>query len=147
MGIWIPTIRIPKTFEYWAFWSSDFKWFDIQMVCLWTRPTIQIPNQYINIRKQVVIHLFSIQMVGLSDNQMHQNTRTFGVQPPFVHSYTELVQYSDPHCISSKLRLFRTYANDIYKKQTETIIKFSISFPPSPKQLKIHQKSMSDCLK
>ena len=32
VGIWIPIIWIPETFEYQTFWSSDFKWFGIQMV-------------------------------------------------------------------------------------------------------------------
>ena len=32
VGIWIPTIWIPETFEYQTFWSSDFKCFGIQMV-------------------------------------------------------------------------------------------------------------------
>ena len=35
VGIWIPTIWIPETFEYQTFWSSDLKWFGIQMVGLW----------------------------------------------------------------------------------------------------------------
>ena len=34
VGIWISTIWIPETIEYQIFWSSDFKWFGIQMVGL-----------------------------------------------------------------------------------------------------------------
>ena len=35
MGIWKPTIWILERFEYLTFWSSDCKWFSIQMVSLW----------------------------------------------------------------------------------------------------------------
>ena len=37
VGIWILTIWILETLEYLTFWSSDFKWFGIQMVSLWAR--------------------------------------------------------------------------------------------------------------
>ena len=34
LGIWMSTMWITETFEYRPFWSSDFKWFVIQMVGL-----------------------------------------------------------------------------------------------------------------
>ena len=34
MGIWILTIWILETYEYQTFWSSDFKWYSIQLVGL-----------------------------------------------------------------------------------------------------------------
>ena len=51
VGIWILTIWIPETFEHATFWSSDFKWFGIQMVGLSVisyaqdSPTIWIPDK------------------------------------------------------------------------------------------------------
>ena len=76
VGIWILTIWIPETFEHWNFWSSDFKWFSIQMVgqSLCTIPTIWIPDQYI--RNKDVIPLSDIQMVGLSSIQIAFKNRT-----------------------------------------------------------------------
>ena len=48
-------VYFSETFEYWTFWSSDFKWFGIQMVRLCAMSyvlIIWIPDQYI--RKQAL---------------------------------------------------------------------------------------------
>ena len=75
MGIWIPTIWIPKTFEIQTFWSSYFKGFGIQMgYILCTRPTIWIMDQYI--RKQDGVHLSGIQMFELFGIQMGSKNQT-----------------------------------------------------------------------
>ena len=67
MGIWIPTTWIPnflklgfQMVQYSKGWSVNY------VLC--TRPTIQIPDQYI--RKQGGVHLSGIQRVGLSSIQM-----------------------------------------------------------------------------
>ena len=62
-----------------------------------TRPTAQIPNQYI--RKQDGVHLSGIQMVELSSIQMALKNRTFGIQHLFDYLNTRLDQISDSHCI------------------------------------------------
>ena len=62
---------------------------------LCTRPTIQIPDQYI--RKQDGVYLSSIKMIGLLGIQMElKNRGPFGIQPLFNHSNTKLVWHSDP---------------------------------------------------
>ena len=87
-------------------WTPNFLMFGFQKVqysngqsmgyVLCTRPTNQIPEQYI--RTQDGIHLSCIQIVGLSSIQMALKTRLYGIQPLFEHSNTRLVWYSDPHC-------------------------------------------------
>ena len=74
-------------------------WVSKRFMCyvLCTRPTIWIPDQYI--RKQDSIHLSGIQMVRLSIFKWYLNTRQFGIQPLLDHLITQLVWYSDPHCI------------------------------------------------
>ena len=45
-GIWKPTVeyRIPETCEYQTFWSSDFKWFGIQMIGLCAKSYVLVSN-------------------------------------------------------------------------------------------------------
>ena len=50
-------IWILETFEYWTFWSLDFKW-SVYVLC--TRPTIQI--LYLYLRKQDGVDTSGIQM-------------------------------------------------------------------------------------
>ena len=61
---------------------------------LYTRPTIQIPDQCP--RKQDDIHLSGFQMVRLSGIKIIFKNRTFGIQPLFNHLNTKPVLYSDP---------------------------------------------------
>ena len=68
------------------------------MICLYTRLTIPILDQYI--RKQDGVHLSGIQVFGLC----HLNTGPVGIKPLFDHSNTELVWYSDPNCNVLPLR-------------------------------------------
>ena len=92
MGIWIPIIWKPETFEYQTFLSLYFKWFGTQSLVglsamsyvLCTRPTITILDYYI--RKQYCVYLSSIQMAF--EYQTIWRPTSF---QPFWYSY--------PHCI------------------------------------------------
>ena len=92
---------MPK-FAWRRFWMPPFLWEQPNYshycrllndrIIIGPGQSISLPDQYI--RKQDVIHLSSIQMVGLSGIQM---ARMFGIQPLFDHSNTRLVWFSDPH--------------------------------------------------
>ena len=52
----------------------------------------------------------------------HSNTGTLGIQPPFDHSNTKLVQYSDPHCtfietmtLVVRMQMTFTKTTDLYQ--------------------------------
>ena len=86
-----------------SIWILNFLKFGFQMgsvysYVLCTRPTIQIPKQYI--RKQDGIYLSDIQIVGLSGIQMAFKNRTIWHPTSFWPSNTRLVWYSDSHCTS-----------------------------------------------
>ena len=77
-------------------WSSDFKWFGIQMGYY----VLDWPFNYrTSNKKQYYVHLSGIQMVGLSGIQMAFENQTIWHPTSFLdHLNTRLVQYSDPHC-------------------------------------------------
>ena len=66
-----------------------------------TRPTVWIPNQYM--QKLDGIHLPGIQMAFKYRTIWNPTSGPFGIQPLFDHLNTQLVRYSDPHCIHFEL--------------------------------------------
>ena len=96
-------IWIPETFKNQIFWGSDFKWL---VYVLWTRPTLQMPDQYKRKQDGVLLFWYSIGLAVLYSNgiqileQLASNLHTgpFGIQPLIYHVNTKLVWYSDPHC-------------------------------------------------
>ena len=72
-------------------WSMD--------CILCNRPTIQKLYQYI--RKQDGIHLYGIQMVGLSGIQMAFENHTVWHPTSFKPFEYQTSWYSDPHCIQA----------------------------------------------
>ena len=106
VGIWIPTFWIPETFQYWTFWSSDFKMVRYSngqseamsyvldqtsannLAWYFRRPKILDEVSFWGFSRSVKIEIF-ITLYG------HPSV----MQPIFDHSYTRRDWYSDPHCI------------------------------------------------
>ena len=88
-------------------WIPNFLKFGFQMVgysngrsmgnVLCTRPTIQIPDQWIRSKMASICPVFK--WLGCPVFKWHSKTRPFGIQPLLDQSNTRLVQYSDPHCL------------------------------------------------
>ena len=85
-----------NVYEVWISNGLVFNWSMCFFLC--TTRHFQRPNQYIT--KQDVVHLSVFKWSGCQVLKCHSNTGQLSAQYFFDHSNTELIWYSDSHCIA-----------------------------------------------